>query len=248
MRPAKAIELAEALASAHSLRPPCTMGSVRAAAQAMGLAHVSRSAQATRSAKAMRSAGRQEPEQPRASAPAVHKEHGGSRTGLYVAQSDDNDTHTHTRIAFGFLRPTIVWATRIRCVLANFAPAPKASFRQRTMSQLMIVIRFAKIRTACASSQPSSGHAGDGIITVFYVALLHMLRHLQSPFDDFASPNDALSPVALLNHTERKLRDYLSAPDPDDILEGFDGQAPAISFRGAPAAPPAFRPGRRPSL
>jgi len=58
---------------------------------------------------------------------------------------------------------------------------------------------------------------GDGIIIIFYISLLHMLRHFQSPFDDFASPYDALSPVAILNNVERKLRDYLTALDPDDL-------------------------------
>lgn len=55
---------------------------------------------------------------------------------------------------------------------------------------------------------------GTAMLCAFYLALLHMLRHVQAPFDDIGAPHDALNPIALMNSTERKLRDYLSAPPP----------------------------------
>lgn len=61
---------------------------------------------------------------------------------------------------------------------------------------------------------------GIAVVCTFYLALLHMLRHLQAPFDDIGAPNDALCPVALMNSTERKLRDYLSASLPSAIWAG----------------------------
>jgi len=53
---------------------------------------------------------------------------------------------------------------------------------------------------------------GVFIICAFYLALIHMLRHLQAPFDNIGAPHDALNPIALFNCTERKLRDYLTLP------------------------------------
>mmetsp|Transcript_86083 Transcript_86083/g.248554 ORF Transcript_86083/g.248554 Transcript_86083/m.248554 type:complete len:565 (+) Transcript_86083:54-1748(+) len=53
---------------------------------------------------------------------------------------------------------------------------------------------------------------GVGILGGFYLALIHMLRHLQAPFDHIGAPHDALNPIALMNNTERKLRDYLTLP------------------------------------
>jgi len=59
---------------------------------------------------------------------------------------------------------------------------------------------------------------GTGIICAFYLALLHMLRHIQAPFDHIGAPNDALNPVALMNETERNLRDYLSLPPAKGLI------------------------------
>lgn len=58
---------------------------------------------------------------------------------------------------------------------------------------------------------------GTGVMCAYYLALLHMLRHLQAPFDHIAAPNDALNPLALLNTTERKLRDYLTMPTAAEV-------------------------------
>jgi len=67
---------------------------------------------------------------------------------------------------------------------------------------------------------------GIAVMCTFYLSLLHMLRHLQAPFDDIGAPNDALCPVALMNSTERKLRDYLSSSLPVAIWAGAHEQPP----------------------
>mmetsp|Transcript_117679 Transcript_117679/g.228792 ORF Transcript_117679/g.228792 Transcript_117679/m.228792 type:complete len:556 (-) Transcript_117679:47-1714(-) len=55
------------------------------------------------------------------------------------------------------------------------------------------------------------------LLTCLYLSLLHLLRHLQAPFDHRSLPCDALNPVKILNSTERKLRDYLTAARPEAL-------------------------------
>lgn len=52
------------------------------------------------------------------------------------------------------------------------------------------------------------------LLSSFYLALLHLLRHLQHPFSQEQLPCDSLNPVQIMNETERKLRDYLTAARP----------------------------------
>jgi len=52
------------------------------------------------------------------------------------------------------------------------------------------------------------------LLSAFYLALLHLLRHLQHPFSQDQLPCDALNPVQIMNETERKLLDYLTAARP----------------------------------
>lgn len=52
------------------------------------------------------------------------------------------------------------------------------------------------------------------LLSAFYLALLHILRHLQHPFSQDQLPCDALNPVQIMNETERKLLDYLTAARP----------------------------------
>jgi len=59
---------------------------------------------------------------------------------------------------------------------------------------------------------------GDGVLIAFYLSLLHLLHHMQAPFDSIGAPHDCLNPIAIMNTTERKCRDYLSSPPPDTLL------------------------------
>jgi hypothetical protein len=52
------------------------------------------------------------------------------------------------------------------------------------------------------------------LLSSFYLALLHLMRHLQHPFNQDELPCDSLNPVQIMNETERKLLDYLTAARP----------------------------------
>jgi len=77
---------------------------------------------------------------------------------------------------------------------------------------------------------------GDGVLVSFYVSLLHLLYHLQAPFDNIGAPHDCLNPVAIMISTERKIRDYLAgpkapAPDPNAALRRPTSQEPRFFSR-----------------
>eukprot|EP00428_Durinskia_dybowskii_P057089 CAMPEP_0170318168 /NCGR_PEP_ID=MMETSP0116_2-20130129/59773_1 /TAXON_ID=400756 /ORGANISM="Durinskia baltica, Strain CSIRO CS-38" /LENGTH=73 /DNA_ID=CAMNT_0010570849 /DNA_START=58 /DNA_END=275 /DNA_ORIENTATION=+ len=61
-------------------------------------------------------------------------------------------------------------------------------------------------RQAVMDGSHAATALGVGVICAFYRALIHMLRHLQAPYDNIGAPCDALNPIALLNSSERKLR------------------------------------------
>eukprot|EP00428_Durinskia_dybowskii_P034341 CAMPEP_0170264462 /NCGR_PEP_ID=MMETSP0116_2-20130129/32126_1 /TAXON_ID=400756 /ORGANISM="Durinskia baltica, Strain CSIRO CS-38" /LENGTH=424 /DNA_ID=CAMNT_0010515555 /DNA_START=60 /DNA_END=1335 /DNA_ORIENTATION=- len=51
----------------------------------------------------------------------------------------------------------------------------------------------------------------DGAVIAFNLSLLHLLYHIQAPFDSIGMPHDCLNPIAIMLSTEKKLRDYLTA-------------------------------------
>jgi len=126
--------------------------------------------------------------------------------------------------AFQALRELRNATTVTQALVEQRAPLSFESLLYLVTYCLVAIIPFAPSNIECSNRRAvmEGLHLatvfGDGIICAFYISLLHMLRHLQSPFDDIGAPHDALNPVAIMNSTERKLRDYLSAPDPHEVL------------------------------
>jgi len=100
------------------------------------------------------------------------------------------------------------------------APVSFESLLYVTVYALCVILPFAPSHIDYENREAVMQHPhcatvlGIAVVCSFYLSLLHMLRHLQAPFDDIGAPNDALCPIALMNLTERKLRDYLSASLP----------------------------------
>jgi len=138
----------------------------------------------------------------------------------------ENLTNEARQQAFQALRELRNSCSMLQGLLEQRAPVSFESLLYLVTYCLIVLVPFAPSnvdynnRRAVMDGVHLATVMGDGIILAFYISLLHMLRHLQSPFDDMGAPHDALNPVAIMNSTERKLRDYLGAPDPHEVLNG----------------------------
>lgn len=98
------------------------------------------------------------------------------------------------------------------------APMSFESLLHVAVTALVWMMPFSPIASDIANREIMAArpHAaevfGDGVIISFYLSLLYMLRHLDSPFDSAGAPYDCLNPVAIMLATEKKLRDYLTMP------------------------------------